>query len=186
MTVHILHDNRNINRYEPLMDELKRQGITDYKIWDSILAKDTVTSINLSQKQIIQYAKDNGLNEICMMEDDVYFPNERGFEYFLMNKPKRYSVYLGGSYWIDDRSKYIPRLVKVQQYVGHHCIFVHHSYYDTFLSVPNDKHIDTAQAGLGTFYLCYPMAALQRAGFSANNMGFADYNSALLEQDIFT
>lgn len=185
MTVHILHDNRNISRYELLIEELKRQKISEYKIWDAILTSDVISSISLGQKQIVQYAKDNNLDEVCLFEDDVYFPNEKGWEYFLMNKPKEYSIYLGGSYWIDDRSKYIPRLVKVNQYVGHHCIFVHNSYYDTFLSTPIDKHIDTAQSGLGVFYLCYPMAAIQRAGFSANNMGFADYNSALLEQDIY-
>ena len=187
MRVNVLHDSRMFGRLELLLEELKRQGITDYKIWDSVLSDSVIKSINLSQKQIIQDAKDNGLEEVCLMEDDCYFPNEKGWEYFLSNKPKQYSIYLGGSYWVDNRTQYQTRITKVNQYVGHHCIIVHNSYYDTFLSVPEHLHIDTAQANLGDFYLCYPMAALQRESVSANNnYEVCNYNSVLQPNDIYT
>lgn len=185
LKVHILHDNRRQERYDNYTNELERQGVTEYEVFPCILSKTVVESINTSFRMIVQKAKDEGLKECCIWEDDNYFPSEKGWDYFLSNKPKEYDLYIGGSYLKDNRIEYVSPIVKVNSYVGNHCIIIHEKYYDTFLSTPTNEHIDTAQDKKGDFYLCYPMAALQRSGFSSNNMAVCDYNAILEEKDIY-
>lgn len=186
MRVNILFDERRVERYEPLMSELRRQHIDDYEIWPCVFHKGPVyESINLSQKMIVQKAKERGDKECVIFEDDIWFPSEDGWVYFLGNKPDSYDIYIGGSYLMDNRIEYKFPRVAVKEYVGNHCIIIHQRYYDTFLSVPQNAHIDQAQNGLGEFYLCYPMAALQRPGFSSNTGDMANYNAILQEKDVY-
>jgi hypothetical protein len=183
--INILFDDRRYERYHPLMEELERQGIENFRFWPAILKGNVVESINAGFKQIIQWAKDEGLKEVIICEDDVYFPAADGFEYFLKRKPKSFDIYIAGSYLKDNRIIYESPITKVNAYVGNHLIIVHERYYDTFLSVPDNEHVDVAQSDLGEFYLCYPMAALQRKGFSSNNKICCDYNELLNKEDIY-
>lgn len=177
MKLNIIHDSRRIERYEPLIAELDRQGITDYEIWPCIMLPSVVESINASHKMIVRKAKEDGLKEVCVVEDDVFFPAEDGWAYFLKNKPEDYELYLACSY-----GGYSEK-----QPIGFHLYMVHEQFYDKFLSVPDNAHIDTAMWWLGKdkFVFCYPFPALQRAGFSANNMSHADYNKVLKDEDVY-
>ena len=186
MRVNILFDDRRIELYEVILAEMERQRITDYRICNPILDNSIVTSINISQKQIVAEAKDLGHNECYIMEQDVWFPAEDGWQYFLNNKPKEFDIYIGGSYLVDNRIDYISPVTKVNEWVGNHCIIIHEKYYDTFLDTDENLHIDTAQAGRGDFYLCYPMAALQRPSKSANNgYELVNYNKILTKEKIY-
>lgn len=182
----LLYDDRNSELFKIVVDEMHRQGIEQYKFQSPIICNSIVKSINISQKAIVQKAKERGDKECCILEDDIWFPADDGWQYFLKNKPEDYDIYIGGSYLQDNRIEYISPVTKVSEYVGNHCIIIHEKYYDKFLSVDDNLHIDTAQKGLGDFYLCYPMPALQRAGKSANN-GFQEvnYNSVLKEEAIY-
>jgi hypothetical protein len=63
---------------------------------------------------------------------------------------------------------------------------VHEKFYEKFLSVPDDVHIDTSMDELkGNYVFCYPFAALQRAGFSANNRTVVNYNPILKNEDVY-
>ena len=181
----ILYDDRRFDIFPLIVEEMKNQSILEYNIFNSIPAKEVVISINISQKEIVKQAKERGEKEVCIMEHDIWFPRETGWKYFLENKPENYDIYLGGSYLIDSTVEYKAPITKVNSYVGHHCIIVHEKYYDRFLETPEDAHIDTAQQGKGDFYLCYPMPALQRAGFSMNNKSMVDYNKLLDKKHIY-
>lgn len=185
MKVNIIIDNRFPDKYGKLLEELIRQEITDYKLWDAIVLPDVVKSINYSHKAIVLNAKKTGLKEVCIFEDDCYFPNEKGWQYFLKNKPHDFDVYIGGSYLLDNRYDWVEPLVKVDSWVGNHCIIISEKYYDTFLSLPENEHIDTANTGKGDFYICYPFAALQRRGYSSNNKAIVDYNLMLNDKNIY-
>jgi hypothetical protein len=166
--------------------ELFKKHDIEFELWDAIIDKKTVVeSISASHKMIVQYAKDNGLSEICIAEQDLYFTCLGAWEYFISNKPAEYSIYIGGNYLINDPDKYEPPLVKVKEYVGNQLIVVAEKYYDTFLSVPDNAHIDVAQRGLGDFYVCFPMVALQRPGFSANAQTKVNYNTILKPEWIY-
>lgn len=183
--LHIIFDERRSEKYDPLIMELRRQNISLFEIFPCIMKPDVVSAINASFKMIIRVAKEQGLKEVCVCEDDLYFPHNHGWEYFLKNKPVNYDVYIAGNYLIDKPETFYPPLVKVSEWVGNHCIIVHEKYYDTWLSIPDNLHCDTAHRGLGDFYVCYPFAALQRPGYSSNNKAVVNYNAALKPEWIY-
>lgn len=178
MKLHILHDSRSFERYSPLIEEMHRQGI-DYQLWDIVECQASVIkSINLSHKRIVQYAKDNKLPEICIGEDDVYFPSPKGWMYFIMNKPKEFDLYLS--------STFAPKGSGLV--CGLHCYVISEKFYDKFLAAPENEHIDTAMDSLGGDYkFCYPYAALQREGiWSANNKSKVNYTALIKnKEDIY-
>src|SRR6266581_7594760 len=98
MIAHIIIDPNRPRPNTTLESELDRQGI-NAKLWCAISdPQDAVRSINLSHKQIVQFAKDHHLPGIYIMEEDVMFVADDGWQYFLDNKPERFDLYLGGAY----------------------------------------------------------------------------------------
>lgn len=181
----VLFDDRFPDRFHHIAEEMKGQGIENYNLCSPIYASSVVESINLSQKKIVRDAMERGDKEICLIEDDIMFTAPDSWEVFLKNKPKDYDVYISGSYLTDNRNEYKPPLVKVNEWVGNHCIIINHTYFQTFLNLPFNQHIDTANRGLGDFYVCFPFVALQRAGFSSNNGAVCDYNQSIPKEYIY-
>jgi hypothetical protein len=189
MEIHVLYDNRRVEKWEPLMEEFRQQGIDPTKIWEPVFAKTVVESINLSHKAIVRYAKDNNLKEVCIIEDDCFWPARDGWQYFLNKKPDEFDIYLAGCYariLLDgdisiSRTKMSNGMIycgeQIKGFTGLHCYIISNKYYDTFLATTQDGHIDTLQDGRGDFVVCHPMAALQRPGWSSNNMAQVNYNS---------
>ena len=180
--LNIIFDSRRQEKYDPLVEEMTRQRIS-YEIWPCLMFDEIPQSINASHKMIVRDAKDRGLVEVVIAEDDVCFPNEKGWEWFLKNKPPVYDIYCAGNYLPFDKPGREGSF-RVESVVGFHCYFVHSRYYDTFLNTPDKEHIDTAQKSK-LMYVCYPMAAIQRSGWSANNKSVVDYNSILKKEDIY-
>lgn len=153
-----------------------------FDIYPCIHRTDVVQSINASHKMIVRLAKEAGLPEVCILEDDVFFPAEDGWDYWLSHKPNRFDLYLAGTYgqrWEENSLSFVTVPV------GFHGYFVQSQFYDKFLAVDSGGHIDTAMEGLGNFRVCYPYAAVQRAGWSANHRKEVDYNRALGKGDIY-
>lgn len=176
-TLNILHDSRLIQRYDNLMYQLNTHKIP-YKIWDAVECKENVVkSINLSHKQIVQYAKDNGLKEICIGEDDIIFTSDNAWKYFLDNKPESFDLYLAATFCPPNSG-----LV-----CGFHLYVISEKFYDKFLSTPDDVHIDTYMDELkGDYHFCHPYPALQRGGeWSTNNRAVVNYSSLINEEDIY-
>jgi len=180
--LNLILDSRRIEKYQPLIDELKRQKIVNYELWPCLMYPKVVNSINASHKMIVWDAKEKGLKECYIGEDDLMFPSDHGWQWFLKNKPIIFDIYSAGNYLSFDRPKE-PGAVKVDCIVGFHLYIIQERFYDTFLSTPDDQHIDTAQKG--ELFVCYPMPGLQRAGFSANNMAECNYNAVLNDEDIY-
>jgi hypothetical protein len=183
----ILYDDRQFDDFPLLTEEMKNQGIRDYNICVPIMDNNVVKSINISQKKIVRDAKERGDKECIIFEQDIMFTADDAWEQFLKCKPELFDIYLGGSYLKDMDVKYVSPVTKVNSYIGHHCIIISERYYDRFLETNETEHIDSAQSGRGEFYLCYPMVALQRVGWSANNKVICDYNTGcgITEQDIY-
>jgi hypothetical protein len=140
---------------------------------------DVVESINASHKMIVRDAMEKGFEEVCIAEDDLMFTAEDGWQHFLNKKPKEYDLYLASTYIVP---------VSNNMVCGFHLYMVHSRFYEQFLSVPNNSHIDTAMDALkGKYEFCYPFSALQRPGFSANNkhQPTVNYNSLLKEEDVY-
>lgn len=174
----IIYDDRNSADYERLIAEFERQGIADYKFWEAKRNKDSVVqSINASHKMIVRWAKEQGLNEVCIFEQDVWFPADDGWKYFLENKPKEFDLYLACTLVLP---------VEEKRVCGFHCYIVHSKFYDRYLEAKDDYHVDNAMDDLkGDYHFCYPFAALQRPGFSRNNMQIVNYNSIFQDKDVY-
>lgn len=181
----IIYNNHRPEKYDLFVAELKRQGIDNYEIYhcDKIQNKPIVECISESFKSVIREAKERGESEICIMEDDIMFPSEHGWEYFIKNKPDNYDIYIGGSYLIDNRLEFKPPLVKVDSYVGNQILIVHERYFDTWLNTNEKEHCDTVHRN-GLFYLCFPFIGLQRSGWSCNSQAVVNYNPVIPENFI--
>ncbi len=167
---------------DQLLNELQRQGITEYKLWDSITLphKPRRTGISKAHKAIVEWALLEQLPEVCIWESDVWFPSPNGWRYFVENKPENYSLYLAGV----TRGEINERNV-TKRYTGQFCYFVNESFYTTFLGVNEDCDIDGAMSGLGNFVVCNPFAAFCYPGWSDNAQGIMDYSHLLIGRDIY-
>lgn len=177
--INIIHNPDRDDRWTKLMYEINRQGIMDYTIWDAIFDLPRCKGISRAHKQIIQHAKDNDLPEVIVMENDILFPAEDGYKYFLQNKPKEFDIYLGGIYRgvITDK--------KTKMFSGLHLYIVAQKFYNTFLNVPEDIDIDNALANLGDYHVCYPYAAIQYDGYSDNTCSISNHHGLLEGKEIY-
>jgi hypothetical protein len=155
MRANIIHNSARDERLPRLLRELAVQGIDNYKLWDAIFLIPKCAGISRAHKQIIQYAKDVGLSQVLVFEDDIKFEAPGAFDYFLDNKPESFDIYLGGIY----RGEIID--------------------------VPGNIDIDHALNGLGDYHVCYPFAAIQYEGYSDNNREFSHHESLLIGRKIF-
>jgi hypothetical protein len=178
----IISNPKRLSRVAQLEKEMKRQGIEDYKLWPSVHVPSAParTGVSRAHKQIVQWAADEGLEEVCIFEDDIFFPSPDGWRYFLSNKPKEYDLYLGGlTRGTIDENKITER------YTGQFCYFIHDKYYDTFLRTDEKMDIDGAQNGKGDFHGCYPYACFCYPGWSDNYGGQMDYSHILIGKEIY-
>src|SRR5262245_4273474 len=86
------------SRVNRMQNEMQRQGIDEYKLWPSITIPHLPkrSGISRAHKQIVEWAAIEGLEEVCIFEDDIWFPSTDGFRYFINNKPKDFDLYLVG------------------------------------------------------------------------------------------
>lgn len=178
MRINVIFDNRQPEDYERLEKEFKEQGVANYTFHAATCHKHTVVgSINASHKTIVELARLQGLDRVCIAEQDLTFTSKGAWKYFLDNEPETYDIYLGATYIVP---------ISNNKICGFHLYIIKQQFYDKFLSVPDDAHIDTAVCDLkGDYKFCYPFPALQRAGYSFNNKDVVDYNSILKPEDIY-
>jgi len=175
MIPQIIHREDDHYRLPILLKELGSQGITDFEFWpgihDNLSAK---RGINLAHKQIVEYAQLKKWSEVLIMEDDIRFCGEGAFAHYLKTKPESYDLYLGGIYLgeLDENNK-------TRTFSGLHCYMVHSKFYDTFLSVSDDEHLDRILSNMGDYYVSYPFTSIQHNGKSSNTRKEENYDDLL-------
>lgn len=161
MILNVLHDTFRADRYKLLMAEVSAQGL-EIKLWEAVKGnRKSSMNVNAAHKQIVRYAKENNLPEICIAEDDIKFCGNGAWKYFLDNKPGDYDIYLGGI----TSGKILAGNV-VERFSGFHLYMVHKKFYDIFLSVESSRDIDAAMTRKGRFIVCNPFAAITHKTFS--------------------
>lgn len=176
----IIHNKDRHDRRDTLLAELKYQGIEEFRVWDAIFdPKGAQRGINRAHKQIIRWAKDEGLPEVLVFEDDIRFCGKGAFDYFLSQKPDDFDIYLGGIYYGKIENGLIAG-----RFAALHCYVVNSRFYDTFLSTDNNEHLDGALSGLGKFVVCHPFAAVQYNGYSQNNKHYCNFDLLLENREL--
>jgi hypothetical protein len=181
MFIGVIHNPDNTERHERLLAELSAQGLTDYQIFPAIHdIRSVKRGINLAHKYVIEYAQVAGFEEVCVMEDDIRATDLDSWNFFLANKPEDFDIYLSGIYLGD-----INPDNTVREFSGFHCYVVKSKFYEAFLSVPDDEHIDRALAGLGRFVVCNPFAFIQYDGVSSNTGKYESYSRLLQGRNLY-
>ena len=181
MKIIVIHSFEANDRFDRLMKEFVSQEIKNYVILPAIHSMESSQKgINLAHKQCVKYAKEKGWKEVCIMEDDVKFTNSGSFKHFLETKPKDFDVYLSGIY-----AGEIGLDNLVNSFSGLHCYIVNERFYDKFLSIPSNVHIDRGMANLGKFYVSYPFTAIQYNGYSYNTKMDMNYDSLLEHRELY-
>jgi hypothetical protein len=180
-TVNIINLPHRMDRLLLCKQELASQNITDYKIWPGIIDPVKVfRGISQAHKQIVSFAKDNGLPEVLIGEDDLMFTCARSFEYFMENKPSDYDVYLASIY-----NGQLNEDNTVRDLAGFTFYMVHSRFYDTFLSLSENDHIDRSlRLYKGRYVVCNPFIAIQRDGFSDNKRKICNYRSYMKNRSL--
>jgi len=179
MILNVIHRKERTDRRDSLEKEMLRQGI------DAVLWHDAITdckrvhqSIGESHKSVVRFAKERNMDSICIAEDDLYFPAEDGWRYFLKKIPKTFGLFVGGAYsyrMLHDTFQF--HMTQLYRWSGMHLYVVHKSFYDTFLAADLTKFnieqalaIQAAADGK-TVSICWPFAAVQAETPSDNVKG---------------
>lgn len=180
MLVGIIHNPKDGKRMDQLMGQLQEQRIRNYTLFPAIIdRRSTKRGINLAHKSIVETARDLRMDRVAILEDDVLFTHPQSWAKFLADMPKSFDIYLGGCY--------IPEFSgeSLISWCGMHCYIIHSRFYNEFLSLPEDEHIDRALAGKGEFHLSKPMIAIQSNGYSSNTKKEEDYSPLLVGAELF-
>lgn len=164
-----------------LMQELATQKITDYEFWPGVYVPSIKRSINLAHKQIIEYGQVAGWEQTIVAEDDIQFTHPNSWNYFLSQMPEDYDIFLSMIYlgWPDENGV-------VKDFTGLTLYSVHSRYYETFLSVPEDEHLDRALSQTkGKFVVCNPFVAIQYNGWSSNTGKMEVYDNLLSGRELY-
>lgn len=163
------------------MKELEQQKITDYEFWDGIYKYKTAKeNINAAHKQIVEYAQLAGWEMVCVGEDDLRFFASGAWDYFIQNIPNDFDVYLSSIYLGD-----IKEDNTTDYFCGMTLYIVHSRFYDKFLSINPNDHIDREMKGMGKFVVCNPMVCEQYDGHSQNTGKDEKYRNLLEGRNLF-
>lgn len=171
--LNVIHNRSKSERFKNLMDELQRQGIEDVTIWDAIHdARGGYFGINKAHKQIVRWAKEEGLGKVIIAEDDLQFFDTGAWQYYIDNEPENYDLYLGGVFLGT-----IGEDNKVGKFTGLTLYTVSSKYYDCFLESEDNEHLDIALGFKGgDFYVCDPFVVRQYNGYSQNEKRYMNYD----------
>ncbi len=183
-----MHQRLNIisghraERLPLLMQELERQEITNYKLWDAVFLPSVKASINAAHKQIVEYAKIAEFDSVIIAEDDFEATHSNSFKFFLENEPAQYDIYLSSVFLGDlDENNLVKRFTGLTLYK------VSHRYYDKFLSADPSEHLDHALSDIGgRFAVCNPFTFIQRDGISGNTGKHETYKSMFQNRVLYS
>lgn len=183
ITANVIHNRKRTDRYELITGEALTQGF-GIKWFDAVIPPFGVppkTAISQAHKNVIRWAKQEGIKRVLVMEDDVKFTHPKALQYFLDNTPDEFDIYLGGACW----RKPIPDSGVLKIFCWMHLYIVDERFYDTFLSVRENTDIENALAGLGTYIICQPFAAIQHDTHSDNAKRVRDFSDCLKGKELF-
>lgn len=175
-----LHLKSAKDRVENMTNELN-SFTSNWEIFDAIWKQPGYIGISESFKSIIRKAKEDGLKQVLIFEDDIKFTSDRSKEQFqkcIDSLPDEWDVLLGGIYSLtnlnDLENESINGCIKkIGDFSALHCTLLNHTVYDKILKHdPLSKycHLDRYIGKMSRYtvntYVCYPMIAIQKTTYS--------------------
>lgn len=159
----------------------KEQGFA-VRFWEGIIEPNGV-GINKAFKKIVRWAKEQGLKMVCIGEDDLIFSAPGAWQYYLDNLPDDFDIYSGGIYSGEIKDGRI-----MNGFSGNTLITVHQRFYDFFLNINPNDHIDRA-CGNFCFEKMYrivdPFVVFQMQGYSDNHRRMTQHTAYLENMKLF-
>lgn len=184
--LNILHLPERYDREKILLDHLKEMGIGDYTIVSGYRDKhNTKKSIHLGHRKIIQDAKDNNLPYVIVAEDDITFFDIGAYEFYLSKTPQSYDIYFG-MIMVGQIDKESNRIIS--QCSGMTLYTVHERFYDFFLSMDENTHIDrelTKYHEKFELLVCPQFVCTQNSSKSNNSHRCMDFTPLLRNRELY-
>lgn len=178
--LHIINLSHRKDRILLLNNQLLKQNLIGC-IWPGISdLENAKRGISKAHKQIVRYAKRQNLPSITIAEDDIKFTDLGGFDYFMQTEPIDYDLYLGGIYF-----GILNADNSVEDFAGLTLYKIKQKFYDTLLSINEDKDLDRELSKKGKFLVCNPFVAVQHNGFSDNVKEYVNYDKHLIGKKLF-
>lgn len=184
--INIINLETRPERLEGFLKEADFQGF-GVRVWEGEVVKyNAKMGICRSHKRIVQYAKDNNLKWVAIAEDDCRFFGEQpgAWKYFVDNMPEDWDLWLAMYYACDK----IEGNRIMDSFSGMTLFFVNQRFYDVFLSIPDDSHIDRElgkHADQYKFIVCDQVCAEQDGSRSDNTKTTTNYRPFLVGRKIF-
>lgn len=163
-----LHLTRREDRERSILQQAKEQGFY-LKFWEGTENRhNRKMGVCQGHKRIISDAKENGYPYVCVMEDDAVWLGNGSWDYFLENMPDDFDIYFSMIYCGEIHGNRI-----ISQFSGMTCYIVAERFYDFFLSITDDCHIDRElgkSANSFKFILCPEIPCEQFGGMSDNTL----------------
>lgn len=167
MTLNIINLVKRPDRKSSLIDHLYDMKC-NYQFWEGVYNPEVMAFKNIrdSHQMIVRDAKERKLKYVLIAEDDFRFSSENSLKYFIENIPETYDLYFGMVYTGTIQDRRITH-----GFSGLQFYMVHESFYDIFLSAPNNRHLDMwlgSQCYKYLFYCSDPFICYGESGYSDN------------------
>ena len=193
--IYVINLDRRPDRYEAFENEMKKYGVENIERFSAIDGT-TIMANNIpllageigvleSHLMIIKKSREEGLKNILILEDDVYFTDEiLKLDEYMSLIPKVWDfIYFGGNHVYGTPPELInEKIIKLNYTVALQCVAINHTIFDVIEAIlpKRMKQVDAYYAELhNTFdaYGFYPSMAKQTAGFSDIQNRNVDYSN---------
>lgn len=165
-------------------NQSKLHGL-NIRFWEGATSeKFSFSNISMSHKMIVADAKNRGLPNVCIAEDDFLLSANGAWEYFLSNIPEDYDLFLSGIY-----AGQIENGRITNGFSGLTLYIVNSRFYDFYLSL---NHLDHTDRNLGNYafekkyIVIEPFIAKQMSeGYSDNHRRPVSHEEYLKEMKFF-
>lgn len=165
-----------------LCHQSKEHGFA-IRFWEGEYTPQAFFGITASFKKIVRWAKETNQQMVCIGEDDLLFTAPGAWQYYLDNMPSDFDIYSGGIY-----SGQIQDGRIVNGYSGNTLITVHEKFYDFFLGVRDDYHLDRTLGSFAfekNYRIVKPFVVIQLSGFSDNHRRQTSHEGKLSDMILF-
>lgn len=181
--IYCINLDRRPDRYEKVLTEFSKFNIINVERFSGIdggLIKNDSSLLNgelgilETHYSIIKKVKEDSLNSVLIMEDDVYFTDEiNNVDEYMKVVPDDWDfIYFGGNHVYGQPPKRInSKILKLNFTVALHCVAIKLTVFDEIIELlpKHDIQVDGCYGKLQkkyNGYAFYPNMAKQRSGFS--------------------
>lgn len=191
--IFVINLDKRPDRYQTFQDEMSKYGIEGVERFSAVDGSSTGILNNrilqgeigvlMSHLEIIKKCKSEGLKNVLILEDDLYFTDEiKKLDDYMSVVPEDWNfIYFGGNHVYGPQpTKINDKVLKLNFTVALHCVAINSNLFDLIeKTLPEmSKPVDVYYAELHKQYPSYgfyPNIAKQKPGYSNIQNGMVDY-----------